>query len=245
MPPVNALRVLGLTQRATKPEIKAAFKALAKEWHPDAHQGVTAKAKAEENFKAIQAAYQLLSTQGAHFVGGAQGSARYRGGAGRRGEGKYGHTGYHSSQQWGEQYGAASKAGYNAFASEMFRSPDAYTNEASARVQSARERTVLICASTFIIGLAAIILTGRRDQAAKDRGDLIDAYYNQATRRWEHATPAMMKDPLLSTLVTLKPPSIVHKPLVGAHQRRHKRAQTLDGQNVDAAYRARQQGTRS
>ena len=181
MPPVNALRVLGLTQRATKPEIKAAFKALAKEWHPDAHQGVTAKAKAEENFKAIQAAYQLLSTQGAHFVGGAQGSARYRGGAGRRGEGKYGHTGYHSSQQWGEQYGAASKAGYNAFASEMFRSPDAYTNEASARVQSARERTVLICASTFIIGLAAIILTGRRDQAAKDRGDLIDAYYNQAT----------------------------------------------------------------
>jgi len=32
----------------------------------------------------------------------------------------------------------------------------------------------------------------------------------QGTRRWEAATPAMRKDPLLSTLVHLKPPSVVY-----------------------------------
>eukprot|EP00967_Tisochrysis_lutea_P091712 scaffold131904_cov36-Tisochrysis_lutea.AAC.6 len=71
----------------------------------------------------------------------------------------------------------------------------------------------------------------------------------QATRRWEKATPAMMRDPLLSTLVHLKPPGMVYghglKGNGGVHgQPARKQAQTLDGQKIGDAYRARAQGTR-
>ncbi|GGF60479.1 molecular chaperone DnaJ [Terasakiella brassicae] len=51
-------RVLGIPKDSTKIDIKAAYRKLARQNHPDLHQGDT---KAEERFKEIQAAYQLLS----------------------------------------------------------------------------------------------------------------------------------------------------------------------------------------
>ncbi|WP_135076954.1 DnaJ C-terminal domain-containing protein [Terasakiella sp. SH-1] len=52
--------VLGLSKNASQDEIKSAYRKLARQNHPDLHQG---DSKAEERFKGIQAAYQLLSDE--------------------------------------------------------------------------------------------------------------------------------------------------------------------------------------
>ena len=51
------------------------------------------------------------------------------------------------------------------------------------------------------------------------------------------------QDPFLSSLISLKPPDMVHNATPGKGSRR-KTAVTLDGSKVDAAYRAREQGMR-
>jgi DnaJ-class molecular chaperone len=50
-------RILGLKPNATAPEIKDAYRNLARLHHPDRHQG---RADAEEKFKEISMAYQVL-----------------------------------------------------------------------------------------------------------------------------------------------------------------------------------------
>ena len=50
-------KVLNLEQGATKEEIKEAYKKLALKWHPDRHQD---NPEAEEKFKEINSAYQLI-----------------------------------------------------------------------------------------------------------------------------------------------------------------------------------------
>lgn len=54
----NHYQVLGVSPHATEEEIKAAFKSLAKKYHPDKHAGNVVY---EEHFKKINAAYQTLS----------------------------------------------------------------------------------------------------------------------------------------------------------------------------------------
>ncbi len=56
----NPYSVLGISKSASQSEIKTAYRKLARQNHPDLHQGDT---KAEERFKEIQAAYQLLSDE--------------------------------------------------------------------------------------------------------------------------------------------------------------------------------------
>lgn len=52
--------ILGIDRKATDKQIKAAYRKLAREHHPDLHAG-GAKATAEEKFKEINEAYQVLS----------------------------------------------------------------------------------------------------------------------------------------------------------------------------------------
>jgi hypothetical protein len=53
----------GLSPDATQPEIKDAYRVLAKVWHPDRFEGDEhLKMKAEEKLKEINSAYQLLTT---------------------------------------------------------------------------------------------------------------------------------------------------------------------------------------
>ena len=54
----NHYEQLGLSQSASEVEIKAAFKRLAKQYHPDKNNGNPVY---EEKFKKINAAYQVLS----------------------------------------------------------------------------------------------------------------------------------------------------------------------------------------
>ncbi len=51
--------VLGLSKSASKPEIKKAYRKLAKEFHPDRNKS----ADAETNFKEVQEAYEILSDE--------------------------------------------------------------------------------------------------------------------------------------------------------------------------------------
>ncbi len=51
-------KVLGVSKSASEKDIKKAFKRLAKQYHPDRNQGDT---KAEDRFKEISEAYQVLS----------------------------------------------------------------------------------------------------------------------------------------------------------------------------------------
>jgi molecular chaperone DnaJ len=59
MPDHDLYGTLGVSKNATQDEIKSAFRKLAKEFHPDIHQGD--KKVGEEKFKKIAEAYKILS----------------------------------------------------------------------------------------------------------------------------------------------------------------------------------------
>jgi len=61
MDPRRAYRVLGLVPGATADEVRTAWHDLAQVWHPDRFpEGRRLRAKAEENLKRINAAYEVL-----------------------------------------------------------------------------------------------------------------------------------------------------------------------------------------
>lgn len=80
--------VLGVGRNATEEEIKKAYRALSRKYHPDANVNNPNKAQAEEKFKEIQAAYQQIMKE---RTSGYSSSSGY-GGGGYGGSG-YGNTG--------------------------------------------------------------------------------------------------------------------------------------------------------
>jgi molecular chaperone DnaJ len=54
----NYYEILGVDKNATQEEIKKAYRKLSLKWHPDKNQG---SKEAEEKFKEISKAYQILS----------------------------------------------------------------------------------------------------------------------------------------------------------------------------------------
>lgn len=108
--------VLGVSPNATDDEIKAAYRKLAKKYHPDLNGG---SAQAEAKMKEVNEAYTLLvknkgqgyshSYGGGYTSGGSYGNAGNRGGYSGTGNGGYG--GYGGSNQSG--YGGGNQGGYN------------------------------------------------------------------------------------------------------------------------------------
>lgn len=95
--------VLGVSRSATEEEIKKAYKALSRKYHPDANINNPNKEQAEEKFKEIQAAYQQIMKERTEGYSYGQ-SSGYGGGNGDfYGDffGGFGFGGYGQSQSAG------------------------------------------------------------------------------------------------------------------------------------------------
>lgn len=87
----NPYAVLGVSETATEDEIKKAYRALSRKYHPDANINNPNKDAAEEKFKEIQQAYQQIIDEKEH---GYSGNGTYGGQSGwGYGFGGYGNAG--------------------------------------------------------------------------------------------------------------------------------------------------------
>ena len=57
---MNPYQVLGISPGASDDEIKKAYRALSRKYHPDANINNPSKAQAEEKFKEVQQAYDQI-----------------------------------------------------------------------------------------------------------------------------------------------------------------------------------------
>jgi len=112
--------VLGVSRNATEEEIKKAYKALSRKYHPDANINNPNKDQAEEKFKEIQAAYQQIMkerTEGpsygysGSYGGSSYGGSRYSGTGSSRGDGGWGGF-YYGPFGFGGFGGQSSSSGY-------------------------------------------------------------------------------------------------------------------------------------
>lgn len=88
--------VLGLKRGASENEVKKAYRALSRKYHPDANINNPNKAQAEERFKEVQAAYKNIMDGNTGVGGNAYSSSGY-GSSGYGGTG-YGFGGFGASQ---------------------------------------------------------------------------------------------------------------------------------------------------
>ncbi len=87
----NPYSVLGVDPSATDEEIKAAYRALARKYHPDKYQDTDLAEMAGEKMKEINAAYEEIQQMRA---GGGQNTQNTQGGYGQGGYGQGGYGGY-------------------------------------------------------------------------------------------------------------------------------------------------------
>lgn len=95
---MNPYQVLGISSDASEEEIKKAYRALSRKYHPDANINNPNKAQAEEKFKQIQEAYRQIMKE--RTEGGSQGCGS-RGGYGS-GYGGAGSTGGYGTGGFGD-----------------------------------------------------------------------------------------------------------------------------------------------
>ena len=85
--------VLGISRSASEEEIKKAYKALSRKYHPDANINNPNKDQAEEKFKEIQQAYQQIMkerTEGYSYQNGSSRGSYTNTGSYGEGQGGYG-----------------------------------------------------------------------------------------------------------------------------------------------------------
>ncbi len=93
--------VLGISRNASEEEIKKAYKALSRRYHPDANVNNPNKAQAEEKFKEIQAAYQQIMKERTSGYSGGYGGGGYGRSASQGGSGSTGGYGGQGGSFWG------------------------------------------------------------------------------------------------------------------------------------------------
>ena len=80
---MDPYKVLGVSYDATEDEIKKAYRALSRKYHPDANVGKPNQKELEEKFKEVQQAYSMIMDQ-------LQGKTQTQQGFGGFGTGGYG-----------------------------------------------------------------------------------------------------------------------------------------------------------
>ncbi len=85
----NPYQVLGVAEDASEDEIKKAYRALSRKYHPDANINNPNKAQAEETFKQVQEAYGQIMKERTEGYGG-QGYGSFGGYGNGTGSGSYG-----------------------------------------------------------------------------------------------------------------------------------------------------------
>ncbi|WP_347993881.1 J domain-containing protein [uncultured Eubacterium sp.] len=111
---MNPYDVLGVRPDASEDEIKKAYKALSRKYHPDANINNPNKEQAEEKFKQVQQAYSQIMDARKHGANGYGGSSYGSGTYGGYGSG-YGNSGSYESGNSGGfgGYGSNGSGGYN------------------------------------------------------------------------------------------------------------------------------------
>lgn len=134
-------QVLGVPRNATEEEIKKAYKALSRKYHPDANINNPNKDQAEEKFKEIQAAYQQVMKErtggySGQGYGGSQNSYGY--GSNGYGNQRYGNgQGYHSDPFGGfGGFGGFYGGGYNSGSSGTGYEEDSYLRAAGNYIRN-------------------------------------------------------------------------------------------------------------
>lgn len=105
----NPYQVLGVSSDASEEEIKKAYRALSRKYHPDANVNNPNKAQAEERFKQIQEAYQQIMKEHTQGYGDRSGYGAGGYGTGSGGFGDFG--GFGSFGGFGN-YGGSANTGY-------------------------------------------------------------------------------------------------------------------------------------
>ena len=111
---MNPYDVLGVRPDASEDEIKKAYKALSRKYHPDANINNPNKEQAEEKFKQVQQAYSQIMDARKHGANGYGGSSYGSGTYGGYGSG-YGNSGSYGAGNSGGSgsYGSNGSGGYN------------------------------------------------------------------------------------------------------------------------------------
>ena len=112
----NPYQVLGVAGGPSGEEIKKAYRALSRKYHPDANINNPNKAQAEETFKQVQEAYgQIMKERTEGYGGQGYGSfGGYGNGAGGAGSGSYGNGGFGSFGGFGGFGGFGDFGGFGA-----------------------------------------------------------------------------------------------------------------------------------
>ena len=106
-------QVLGVSPTASDDEVKKAYRALCKKYHPDANVGKPDAAQAEKKFMEVQQAYEEIMHR--RQGGGARAGSGYNGGSQQRNPyGGYGQGGYYSQDDdpFASFFGGAGYGGY-------------------------------------------------------------------------------------------------------------------------------------
>ena len=100
-------QVLNVSRNASEEEIKKAYKALSRKYHPDANINNPNKDAAEEKFKEIQQAYQQIMKERTSGYSGSYGQSSYNN--------SYGNSSYGNGNPFGNGYGNSSYGNGNPF----------------------------------------------------------------------------------------------------------------------------------
>ena len=155
-------QVLGVSRRASEDEIKKAYRALSRKYHPDANINNPNKEKAEEMFKLVQQAYEQIIYERQHPYSTSGGSHSYQQANGSWHGSSYGGTTYKERESYG---------GYGDFwaisGASSRRRPARVPMRVPARAEAAalRMKTLSACGRQPIISTA--VITGRHSTSSE------------------------------------------------------------------------------